>query len=96
MRRLSPRNPFMRSIPITDRLIAGPLGMVHDHWFRTAFDHPTVDRCPYKTASDAAEECGRPGADHFRWNGEWMDPWRARWVAMFNRIKNHSKNGASA
>ncbi len=88
MRRLNPRNPLLRSIPITDQLIAGPIGMVHDHWFRTAYDHPTADRCPYKDAAVDAQECGRPGAAHLRWVGEWRDDRRTRWTAMFRRITN--------
>lgn len=66
---------------LADRLIAVPLRMVHDHWFRSAGGVDPAVPCAYGG-------CGRPAGAHLRWCGEWMWPRVRRWRAMAGRITN--------
>jgi hypothetical protein len=72
-----------QTIPITDRLIAGPLGMVWRHWYRTP------GGAGYGNTLCAYQGCHLPGTAHLRWCGEWRRPRRERTAIMVRRIVDH-------
>lgn len=70
---------YTRTRRLLDRLLAAPLAMVYDHWYRTSVDE-LGGPCAYR-------ECGRAGDEHLRWVGEWLMPRAHRWHRITTRMR---------